>query len=412
MFQLLKINGRDYRRPQYPTVVVCVDGFDPAYLERGFADGILPNMARMKTEGFCGYSDAVVPTFTNPNNASIVTGAAPEIHGVSGNYYLDRETGKEVMVNDAHLMRSETILGVMSQAGVRTAAVTAKDKLRKMLALNLEGICFSSQHADQCTYEENGITDVEKLVGRAKPDMYSPDLSLFVLDAGIKLLQRGAVDLLYLSLSDLVQHSFAPGEAPSNEFHAALDARLGQLVSSGAAVGVTADHGMNDKAAPDGTPNIIFLEDHLNRQFGDGAVRVICPITDPFTKHHGALGSFVRVYSMKGTSVAELMQASRSLPGVEVVLDGAAAAKRFGLPLDREGDFVVIGKTDCVIGARRSQHDISSLAGQRLRSHGGISEQRVPFLVSKRLNATYAKIAQTRTLRNFDIFDFVVNGVV
>jgi phosphonoacetate hydrolase len=410
--QEVDLNGRRYRRPRRPTVIICIDGFDPAYLTRGMADGIFPAISAFQTDGFMGTADAVVPTFTNPNNTSIVTGAPPSVHGMSGNYYLDRETGREVMVTDAHLLRSETILGRFSHAGVRTAAVTAKDKLRQMLAYNLQGISFSSQCADRCTIEENGIADVEVLVGRKKPAMYDPDLSLFVLDAGLRLVEREAAELLYLSLSDTIQHTYAPGEPESDAFHRAIDQRVARLLELGAVVAITGDHGMNDKAREDGTPNVVFLEDELNARFGENAVRVICPITDPFVKHHGALGSFVRVYRRGGAALDALTEATRSLPGVELVLDGPSAARRFELPLDREGDFVAIGWRDTVIGATRAEHDLSLLHGHRLRSHGGISEQPVPLMLSKPLQEPYRRIARSRRLRNFDVFEFALNGIV
>jgi len=372
-------------------------------------DGIFPTISTFQTNGFLATADAVVPTFTNPNNASIVTGAPPAVHGISGNYYLDRETGKEVMVVDAHLLRSETILARLSHAGVKTAAVTAKDKLRKMLAHNLNGISFSSQCADCCTMEENGITGVEQMVGRPRPEMYDPDLSLFVLDAGIRLLERKAADLLYLSLSDLVQHRHAPGEPESDAFYRAIDRRVAEMIALGAVVGITGDHGMSDKSRPDGTPNVVFLEDELNNRFGAASVRVICPITDPFVKHHGALGSFVRVYRKNSASLDALMRATASLPGIEFVLDGASAARQFELPLDREADFVVIAEQPVVIGATRAEHIVDF--GRRLRSHGGISEQPVPLIISRPLNREYPRIAEGRRLRNFDIFELAINAV-
>jgi phosphonoacetate hydrolase len=391
-------------------VILCVDGFDPAYLDRGLVDGVFRTISSFKSHGFIATADSVVPTFTNPNNTSIVTGAPPAIHGVSGNYYLDRETGKEVMVTDGHLLRSETILGLFSHAGVKTAAVTAKDKLRKMLAHNLTGISFSSQCADCCTIEENGIAGVEAMVGRRRPEMYDPDLSVFVLDAGICLLEQKAAELLYLSLSDLVQHRHAPGEPESDAFYRVIDQRVAAMVALGATVGITGDHGMNDKSRADGTPNVVFLEDELNARFGAGTVRVICPITDPFVMHHGALGSFVRVYRKGSADLEALMQATGSLPGINLVLDGASAAKRFELPLDREADFVALSKRDAVIGATRNEH--AHVSNGRLRSHGGISEQPVPFLLSRPLNEKYRRIAESRRLRNFDIFEFALNGAL
>jgi phosphonoacetate hydrolase len=406
----IALNGRFYRRPARPTVVICADGCDPAYLDAGIAAGVLPTIAGFREHGFFGFADAAMPTFTNPNNISIVTGAPPSVHGIAGNFMLDRETGAEIMMTDPALLRSPTLLALMSEAGVATAAVTAKDKLRRMLGHGWTGICFSSEMADSCTLAEHGIDEVETLVGRPKPDMYSADLSLFVLDAGIRLVELGRAELLYLSLSDYVQHRHAPEELEALDFHRALDERIAALIGLGCVVGVTADHGMNDKALPDGGPHVIFLEDVLNRQFGAGAVRVICPITDPFVRHHGALGSFVRVYARNGVAPAELARAVRGLPGVDQVLNRAAAAAEYELPYDREADLVVTGDRNTVLGASEAEHDLSALAGHRLRSHGGRGEQRVPFLLSHPLNARYREKAKAR-LRNFDIFDFALNGV-
>jgi phosphonoacetate hydrolase len=403
-------NGRRYRLPRRAVVVICFDGCDPAYIERGIADGILPTIASFRERGFYAIADAVVPTFTNPNNVSIVTGVAPAVHGISGNYYLDRATGQERMITDASLMRCGTILAALADAGVKVAAITAKDKLRLMLARRLEGISFSAEHADRATEAENGVGEVEAMVGRPRPDQYSADLSLYVLDAGLGLLHQRAAMLLYLSLSDFVQHAHAPGEPAADAFIRAVDGRIAALVAAGAIVGVVADHGMSDKSRPNGEPNVVFLEEELNRRFGDGAVRVICPITDPFVRHHGALGSFVRVYARMASDLAAVMAASRRLPGVEAVLSGPEAARCFELPPDLEGDFVVLADAGTVLGATRAEHDLSALAGRRLRSHGGLREQKVPFMVSHKLRPEWLAAHAGGRLRNFDIFDAVLNG--
>ena len=412
---MIELNGRQYRLPSRPVVVICADGFDPAYLDAGLAAGLLRTMAAWRKSGFCAIADAAMPTFTNPNNMSIITGAAPAVHGISGNFALDRETGREVMMTDPAMLRSDTILALMSQAGVPVDAITAKDKLRRMLGRGLrigEGaICFSSEHADRCTEGEHGIANVERLVGRAKPDLYSADLSLFVLDAGIHLVEQRRAQLLYLSLSDYVQHGHAPDAPEALGFHRAIDERLACLAELGCVVAVTADHGMNDKALDDGRPHVLYLEDILNAQFGSGAVRVICPITDPFVRHHGALGSFVRVYRQTDVAIATLAQAVRALPGVDAVLTRDDAAARFELPYDREADLVVTGDRNTVIGAAAQEHDLSALAGHRLRSHGGVGEQTVPFLLSHPVDGVYRDRARSRTLRNFDIFDYALNGV-
>jgi phosphonoacetate hydrolase len=409
----LLVNGRAYRKPRRPTIVICVDGFDPAYLRQGLKDAILPNLERFAAQGFAATARGVMPSFTNPNNTSILTGTVPAVHGISGNYYLDPVSGKEVMITDAGGLRCDTIIGALSQSGVRVAGVTAKDKLRGFIGYRLKnGIVFSSQKANEATMANAGIANVEALVGRKTPDQYDPDLSYFVLDAGARLLERRAADLFYLSLSDVIQHSYAPGEPEANRFMAEIDRRIGRLVQLGAVVGVTGDHGMNDKSKPDGSPNVIWLEDVLNREFGARAVRVICPITDPFVRHHGDLGSFVRVYLKGGRDrLGAMMETTRKIPGVEMVLTGAETAKRFETPVEYEGDFAVIAERHTVIGSAVALHDLSGLKGRRLRSHGGLTEQYMPFLVSAPLNAAYRLKAERGDIRNFDIYDYVLNGV-
>jgi phosphonoacetate hydrolase len=408
----VEVNGRNYRLPGRPTVVIVVDGFDPAYLEHGFANGTLPRMKSFITDGFVGVADCSMPSTTNTNNTSIVTGVPPAVHGINGNYYLDSETGKEIMITDASRLRCGTILGAMSDAGVKTAVVTAKDKLLKVLAYKMAGIQFSSEYAHKANLRDNNIDHVEALVGRPQPDQYSADLSLFVLDAGVKILSSVRPDLMYLSTSDYVQHKHAPGEAEADAYHHAVDTIVGELVDFGATVAITADHGMNDKSAADGTAKVVYLEDELNSRFGGGSVRVICPIADPFVRHHGALGSFVRVHLRKPAGIAAMMEFTRTLPGVELVLDKEQVCKQFDLPLDREGDFAVFSRRDTVVGARREDHDLSQLAGHRLRSHGGLGEQKVPFLLSRPLSAEYRERARTGRIHNYDIFDFALNGSV
>ncbi|KAF3011881.1 hypothetical protein E8E14_007570 [Neopestalotiopsis sp. 37M] len=327
------LHGRSYALPKQPTVVICVDGFDPEYLEQGLSDGILPNLAQFVQNGFHATAKSCMPSFTNPNNVSIITGQPPSVHGIAGNYFLDRATRKETMIQDDSLLRGSTILEQMSLRGVRVAAITAKDKLRRILAHGLrlgvsgEAVCFSSEAAGRCTFSENGIEAVEEWVGRKAPSQYSGDLSLYVLDAGVKLLEEKRADLLYLTLSDYIQHKHAPGAPEANEFIAALDCRIGRLVELGAVVGVTGDHGMSSKCETDGAPNILFLEDALVEKWGTGCARVICPITDPFVKHHGALGSFVRVYVQDPDDILDMIDFCKSLSHVELVYDAKEAAQ-------------------------------------------------------------------------------------
>lgn len=412
----IELHGRQYQLPSQPTVVVCVDGFDPEYLRRGIEEGILPNLSRFTKSGFHTTAKCAMPSVTNPNNVSIITGVPTSVHGIAGNFYLDRDTGEEHMVLDDRLLRGSTILEQMANKGVRVAAITAKDKLRAIIDHGLSpskgAICFSVQYAGDCTRDKNGISDVEGWLGRPTPAQYSGDLSLYVLDAGLKLLAEDRADLFYLTLSDYIQHKYPPGSAESNEFLHSLDERLGRFVELGAVVAVTADHGMSDKSNADDSPNVLFLEDELLSRWPHSGARVICPIADPFVRHHGALGSFVRVHVLTGTAtdVDEMIQFCRSLPQVEVAYSGKEAAAMFEMPLDREGDLVVISKKTAVIGGKREDHDLSQLQGFRLRSHGGLSEQAVPLLRSSPLTPRTDQVVELeKTWRNFDVFDLALN---
>ncbi|GLR87603.1 phosphonoacetate hydrolase [Bradyrhizobium iriomotense] len=407
----IEVNGRLYRWPKRPTVVVCFDGCDPSYLQAASAAGVIPTFDRLRRTGYWGTALAAMPTFTNPNNVSIVCGVPPAVHGVSGNFYIDRETGREIMMVDATPMRAPTILAAFSQAGASVATVTAKDKLRKALGRDLKGIAFSAERADSATESENGIADVQALVGRTEPDQYSADLSLFVLDAGVRLLRTRRPELMYLSLSDYVQHKHAPEEAEALDFMAQVDTRIGEFIERGAVVGIVADHGMSDMATADGAPNVLYLGDAIDEAFGPNAARVVCPIADPFVRHHGALGGFVRVHLLRrDVEIATIAGFIRNLHGIALALPRDEACARFLLPEDREGDLAVIAEMGVALGAHREEHDLAQLAGQRLRSHGGLSEQTVPFILSHPLR-TDAAASESGPLRNYDVFSLALNAM-
>jgi phosphonoacetate hydrolase len=411
----IQLNGITYRWPAQPVVVVCIDGGDPAYILQGLKDGIIPNISRFMREGFNAIADGTVPSFTCPNNMSLITGAPPAVHGISGNYYLN-DAGEAVVMTGPELLRSRTILAEFADAGARVVSITAKDKLRKQLGKDLDlsrgNVSFSSEKADQCSLAENGIENVLDLVGMPLPDMYSMDLSLFVLEAGIKLLERDRPDLLFLSLTDYIQHKHAPGDPVANEFYRRIDAAFGRLVALGAVVALTADHGMNDKSTAAGKPNVIFLQDILDQEFGAGDTKVICPITDAFVKHHGALGGFVRVWCRGGKATPQaIIDLVKDMPGVAMALDKDEVCRRFELPPDREGDVAVIGDIGTVIGAAAAEHDLSNLADARLRSHGALTEARVPFILSRPVSADFRLRAAKDPLKSHQIFDYAINGV-
>lgn len=402
-------NGRSYRIPSAPTVVVCIDGSEPGYIEAAIKRGLAPNMDRLLRTGSHHLAHSVIPSFTNPNNISIITGRPPAIHGIAGNYFYDRSTGEEVMMNDARFMRTGTIMQALEQGGAKVAVVTAKDKLRTLLGKGLDpksgrSIAFSSEKADKATKAENGIDNVLEFVGLPLPIVYSTDLSEFVFAAGVKLIKTFRPDAMYLSTTDYVQHKAAPDSDVANSFYAMMDRYIGELDALGCVVALTADHGMNDKHLASGEPDVLYLQDWADKRLGAGKARVILPITDPYVAHHGALGSFATIYLPAGAEKGALIGELARLEGVDTVLDSDAACARFELPADRIGDVVVISTRHKVLGTSAARHDLTGLT-EPLRSHGGLTEQVVPMIVNR------AVTWPSEQLHNYDVFDVALNRV-
>lgn len=405
----VSVNGRTYAWPERPTIIVCIDGSQPEYMEHAIAGGHMPFLAEALEHGADLRADCVVPTFTNPNNLSIVTGVPPAVHGISGNYFLDPETGEEVMMNDPKFLRAETIFRAFHDAGGSVAIVTAKDKLRRLLGNGLDftsgrAVCFSSEKADATTVTDNGIDDAQAMVGRPIPDVYSAALSEFIFDAGVKLMEDRRPDIMYLSTTDYIQHKHAPGTPVANAFYAMMDGYWRQLDELGATLALTADHGMNAKFGTDGQPDVIYLQTLLDDWLGRDRARVILPITDPYVVHHGALGSFATAYLPAEIDAVEIAGRLNGVEGIDNAYTRAEGCAEFELPEERLGDVIVVSAIHKVIGTTAERHDLGQLK-EPLRSHGGVSEQRVPLVVTRPVGG----IDPTRRLRNFDIFDIALN---
>ena len=398
-------NGREYRWMDRPLVIVCVDGCEADYITQAVQAGVAPYLAEMVRKGASLLGECVIPSFTNPNNLSIVTGVPPSVHGICGNYFYDRENDEEVMMNDAKYLRCETLIAGFANAGAKVAVITAKDKLRTLLGKGMTtAMCFSAEKVDDLSIEKNGITGVLELVGKPKPSVYSQDLSEFVFAAGVKIMEKHRPDIMYLSTTDYVQHKHAPGTPKANDFYRMMSGYLAQLDAMGVTIALTADHGMNAKTDAAGEPQILFLQDWFDARIGKGKARVILPVTDPYVAHHGSLGSFATAYLPEGVDTQKVYAELRKLGGIERVMSRAEAAAEFELPPDRIGDVVIVSERLYVLGTSPSRHDLSGLDAP-LRSHGGISEQRVPLLFNRKLEG----VAAGRRLRNFDIFDLALN---
>ena len=401
----LSVNDRTYAMPKTCAIAICLDGCEPAYLDEAISAGLMPNLKRMRQDGTDRIAHSVIPSFTNPNNMSIATGRPPAVHGICGNFLIDPDTGEAVMMNDAKWLRAPTVFSAFYNAGKRVAVVTAKDKLRALLGSGMafdddRAICFSSEKADQTTKAVNGIDNASQWLGEPVPEVYSAALSEFVFAAGVKLLAEWKPDVMYLTTTDYIQHKHAPGDPVANDFYWNFDVYLGQLDAMGAAIVVTADHGMKPKHNADGTPAVVYVQDLMDTWLGSGNARVILPITDPYVVHHGALGSFATIYLPDGSDHADIATRLNSVDGIATVLRKDAACAEYGLPMDRIGDLVITSSENMTIGTSASEHDLSGLDAP-LRSHGGLTEQEVPFIANRKLD-----LPKAPELRNFDVLHF------
>ena len=396
-------NDRSYAAPKTCAIAICLDGCEPEYLEVAIAEGLMPNLKKMRETGTDRLAHSVIPSFTNPNNLSIATGRPPVVHGICGNFLFDPDTGEEVMMNDVRFLRAPTIFSQFYDAGATVAMVTAKDKLRALLGAGLKfhddrAVAFSAERSGETTKADHGIENASEWLGMPVPEVYSAELSEFVFAAGVKLLREMNPDVMYLSTTDYVQHKYAPNQQGAKDFYEMFDRYLGELDALGAAIVVTADHGMKPKHDANGDPSVIYMQDKMDEWLGEGAARVILPITDPYVVHHGALGSFATAYLPDGVDRGEFIAKLEALPEMLEVLTKEQAVAKYELPADRIGDLTMVSTENMTIGTSEDRHDLAAL-GEPLRSHGGLTEQEVPFIVNRVIDLPDAPV-----LRNFDAF--------
>ena len=409
----IEINERQYPGiPSSTAIVICLDGSQKEYFEEASKLDLTPNIDSFKKSGEDLLVNSAIPSFTNPNNISIVTGRPSSVHGICGNFFYTPSTGEEVMMNDPQFLRAPTIFQKYYEQGAKIAIVTAKDKLRKLLSHGLKfnesrAICFSSEKSDQANLSENGIEEVNKWLGMEVPNVYSQGLSEFVMAAGVKILKEFNPDIMYLSTTDFIQHKYAPGDEVANAFYAMFDRYIGQLNVNNNSIIVTADHGMQPKSRSDGSPNAIFLQDILDEALGKNISKVILPITDPYVVHHGALGSFATVYLSDKSKINDAIEEINKIEDIEVVLTNKEGCAQYDLPTDRMGDIICMSSQNSTIGSAEKAHDLSKLK-EPLRSHGGLHEREVPFISNKKINLNDANIK----LNNYDAFYHAISGAM
>lgn len=411
---MINVNSIDYHHPKAPTVVICIDGCAPQYLTQTGRNKYIPTIIKFKKNGFSGIADCIIPSYTNPNNVAIITGTPPQINGIVGNWIYDTKNMVERSLSSSDDLKCKTILQVFSEAGVRVASITAKDKLRLLLGKNLQGINISAELAHNLKSKNDSIKDILKKAIKAsnyelerKTDqwMYSEDPSCFALELAVELIKdrNFSPEITYVSLTDYIPHRYPPESQFAKNYFKRIDSFIRELDDLGCVIAITADHGMNNKYNPDGSPKILWL-DTILLNAGISQFKTVLPITDKYAKHHGSLGGSAWIHLEE---VDKAITIFSKLKGIEKVMKKKDATKIFDLPQDLIGDIFLLGDKNTVFGASVDKHtSIPSF----LRSHGSLHEKRVPFIINRKLNEIYLKKAK-KGLRNYQIFDFALNGI-
>lgn len=397
----IKCNNIWYNLPKKgedPVIGVCLDGTGPNHL----AGVKMPNF----WSGIYRDAHAFLPTVTNTNNVSIITGVAPSVHGVVANTILEsKKTGKgegEILIETPLIQKSalkcESILSCASQKGHPVLVVTAKKKLVNLLGNGVHHnsliVAIEDLNDENSpslkALEEKGL---EGAIGEAgpPPHIYTPEASVYCLRLAFEILSLGKYtgfrpSLVYISTTDYVQHLNSPKSKVSQDYYEKIDRELGRLKSKGR-VGVTADHGMNEKT------NLLFIEDIVSKQ--NLTCKVGIAIKDAHMIHHLGFGSYVTVHTQDETAVMNII---KNLPGVQ------------RCEKNEQGVVEVFGDKTTAFGSTQDFHYKSKpdLKNRTIRTHGGQEESLIPLAFLFEMDSEVNnQLLQTPRLYNKDLFFFL-----
>ena len=335
------------------TVLIMIDGFGPEYL----AACPMPNLWALAAEGSMTEGRGMMPSVTNVNNVSMITSSYPQTHGITSNYWYNRDAGIETYMESGEFIKAGTIFQQATAQGARSLLVTAKDKLRRLLGDGATLSVSSEQTPDW----------VVSLAGEPPP-IYSLEVNEWVINAAERILEKEHYDLIYLATTDYAMHTYAPEQPESSRHLALIDGAIGRLADrlDDLDLLVTADHGMSAKS------RMIDLRSELEKH---GIQSQVVPIIkDMYTVHHSNLGGCIYVY-LNDRDRDMAVEVLEAMDGVDRALPREAAAAEFRLMPERTGDLMVLGAPDVVFGDPREVAMPDSL-----RSHGSLHEDQVPII--------------------------------
>ena len=400
----VKCNNIGYDLPKKgdpPVIGICLDGTGPNHL----AGVKMPNF----WSGSYRDAYAFLPTVTNTNNVSIITGVAPSVHGVVANTILEskKKAGGEILVEtpliQGSTLKCESLLSCASQKGHPVLVVTAKKKLVNLLGNGVHSnsliVAIEDLNDENSpslkALEDKGLDGAVHEAG-PPPHIYTPDASVYCLRLAYEILDLGKYtgfrpSLVYISTTDYVQHLNSPKSKVSQDYYEAIDRELGRLKLKGR-VGVTADHGMNEKT------NLLFIEDIISQK--NLTCRVGIAIKDVHMIHHLGFGSYVTIHAPKKDESA-VWNIVKNLPGVQ------------RCEKNEHGVLEAFGDKTTAFGSTREFHyksnaALSNRSNRTIRTHGGEAESLIPLAFLFEMDSDVNnQFLQTPRLYNKDLFFFL-----
>ena len=358
-------------------LMFLLDGFDPGYVQ----PVRMPRLAALMKAGASTLDGrGVLPSLTNVNHISLLTGTYPKRHGLSTNFYYDRATRTDVFMEQVSFVQEPLVFERFKAAGWSTALVTAKEKLTKLLRRGLD-VCI-----DMKTHPE-----AHRAAAGAPPEIFSLDINLWVFRMAREVALRERPDFLYVATTDYPQHMLAPDEPAMQQYLEASDEALGRLLEvydpAETLVVLTADHGMNAKLRSVSPVEVLA-------QAGI-ATHGVPLIRDGLYAHHRDLGGSLYLYFDDPGKAREARAVLQRVPGIDEVVPNAEA-HRDHLPAERVGDLICWAARDVALGIWTDGPANRSETG--LRSHGSKHEQRIPMLVTGPGVRAGAEIRDGRTI--------------
>jgi phosphonoacetate hydrolase len=339
--------------------IFLIDGLGEDYVNAS----PMPVLSAWGKKGIRKTVRGVMPSVTNANNASLCCGCFPEEHGITANFFLDEDTGKQLYMESADLVLRPTIFEHVAKSGVKSALLSSKKKTISLLP----------QGTSLAISPEEPTPEWIQRIG-SPPQIYSPEINYWLLKAAIWIAEhRPDIGLMYIHTTDYPMHMWPPEAGESRRHLGTLDALLGDLAHAApdAAILLTADHGMNHKS-------LCWDLEKACLARGLPLRAAISAEQDKYVKHHRGFGGSSWVYLRSAKDADKAAELIRGFEGVEQVLTRNEAAKRFRTMASRIGHLMVLGDQQTVFGSLDLE---SEQLPPEYRSHGGLSEAKVPIVV-------------------------------